>query len=51
MEPTNAEIIFWAVCAIIGWGAIIWVMCRPDDHIKMTPSKRRDIEKIERKWR
>ena len=51
MIPTDYEVIFWIVLAVISLALLIFAMTRPDDHIDITESKRRDWEREERKWR
>lgn len=51
MAPTDYEVIFWIVLAVIGLAFLIFAMTRPDDHIEITWGKLRDWEREERKWR
>ena len=50
MEPTNAELIFYAVLGVIGLIFLICAMCTKDDTIEMTWTKKRDIARAERRW-
>lgn len=50
MEPTNAEIIFYAVLAVIGLIFVIGVMSKESYTIDITQSKRRDWERREKEW-
>lgn len=50
MEPTNAEIIFYAVFAVIGLIFLIGALFTKDDTIEMTWTKKRDIARAERRW-
>lgn len=48
--PTDAEIIFWVVAAILAFGFIIFIASRADRSIDITWGQRRDWERRERKW-
>lgn len=50
MEPTNAEIIFYCVMAVIGIIFLIKAMCTPSDCIEITWGQRRDWERNEKRW-
>lgn len=50
MEPTNAELIFYAVLGVIGLIFLICAMRTKDDTIEMTWTKKRDIERAEKRW-
>jgi hypothetical protein len=49
MEPTNAEIIFYAVIAVVGLVMLLVGSRMPDDTIEMTWGKKRDIARAERR--
>ena len=51
MTPTDYEVIFWIVLAVIGLAFLIFAVTRLSDRIDITESKRRDWEREERKWR
>ena len=51
MTPTDYEVIFWIVLAVIGLAFLIFAMTRPSDRIDITWGERRDWEREERKWR
>ena len=51
MAPTDYEVIFWIILAVIGLAFLIFAVTRPDDRIDITWGKRRDWEREERKWR
>ena len=48
MEPTNAEIIFYAVIAVIGLVMLLVSAGIKDDTIEMTWTKKRDIARVEK---
>ena len=50
MEPTNAEIIFYAVIAVIGLVMLLIGAGIKDDAIEMTWTKKRDIARVEKSW-
>ena len=50
MEPTNAEIIFYAVFAVIGLVMLLACAGIKDDTIEMTWTKKRDIARVEKSW-
>jgi hypothetical protein len=50
MEPTNAEIIFYAVFAVIGLIFLIGAMFTKSDTIDITWGQRRDWERREKEW-
>ena len=50
MEPTNAEIIFYAVIAVIGLVMLLIGAGIKDDTIEMTWTKKRDIARVEKSW-
>lgn len=50
MEPPNAEIIFYAVVAVIGLVMLLIGAGIKDDSIEMTWTKKRDIARVEKSW-
>ena len=50
MEPTNAEVIFYVVIAVIGLVILLACASIKDDTIEMTWTKKRDIARAEKKW-
>lgn len=50
MEPTNAEIIFYAVIAVIGLVMLLVCAGIKDNTIEMTWTKKRDIARVEKSW-
>jgi len=50
MEPTNAEIIFYAVFAVIGLVMLLAGIGIKSDTIEMTWTKKRDISRVEKSW-
>ena len=50
MEPTNAEIIFYVVIAVIALVMLLVSAGIKDDTIEMTWTKKRDIARVEKSW-
>lgn len=50
MEPTNAEMIFWIVCAVICLIVLVRSMCEPSDTFEITDRHLRDWERREKEW-
>ena len=51
MEPTNAEIIFYAVIAVVGLVMMLLACAGTKDNtIEMTWTKKRDIARVEKSW-
>lgn len=50
MEPTNSEIIFYAVIAVIGLVMLLVCASAKDNTIEMTWTKKRDIARVEKSW-
>ena len=50
MEPTNAEIIFYVVIAVIGLVMLLVCAGTKDNTIEMTWTKKRDIARVEKSW-
>ena len=50
MEPTNAEIIFYAVIAVVGLVMLLACAGVKDNTIEMTWTKKRDIARVEKSW-
>lgn len=48
MEPTNAEIIFYAVVAVVGLVMLLVCTGAKDNTIEMTWTKKRDIARVEK---
>ena len=50
MEPTNAEIIFYAVIAVVSLVIVLACAGAKNDTIEMTWTKKRDIARVEKSW-
>ena len=50
MGPTNAEIIFYAVVAVVGLVMLLTCAGAKDDTIEITWTKKRDIARVEKSW-
>ena len=50
MEPTNAEVIFYVVIAVISLVILLACTRIKDDTIEMTWTKKRDIARVEKSW-
>jgi hypothetical protein len=50
MTPTDYEVIFWIVLAVIALAFLIFAMTRPSDRIDITEEQTRRWEREERKW-
>ena len=50
MEPTNAEIFFYAVVAVVGLVMLLVCAGTKDNTIEMTWTKKRDIARVEKSW-
>jgi hypothetical protein len=50
MEPTNAEIIFYVVIAVICLVMLLACASAKDNTIEMTWTKKRDIARVEKSW-
>ena len=51
MTPTIAEVIFWVILGIPCAVLLLAIICGQSDTIDITPGKRRDWEREERKWK